>query len=188
MKTLKPREKVILAIGGIFLVGYIFAVYVASPILEKQKKLEDRIENKQALISKYYEILNREDHYKKKNEAIDKMAGRLQHMLLVSEKPALAAANLQKKIEEKAQTTRVDVLQVRPQQSVERGALLGIPVQVSLKSTLKELALFIRELENETQFLVIQNIRLQRIGNREPELLKSDLVVEGFVQRGATKQ
>ena len=61
--------------------------------------------------------------------------------------------------------------------------LLTVPVEVTVRSTLRNLAQFIRHIENHQKFLVIENLRTRRINKRDPEILESRLLVSGFVQQ-----
>ena len=96
--------------------------------------------------------------------------------------PTLAAASLQKTLETKAKRTRVNIVQVKPQKTRPQEDLLGIPVKITVKSALKELTRFIREVENDTTFMVVETLTVRRINSRDPELLESDLLILGFIQ------
>lgn len=187
MKNLKPREKIILGIGGVFLLGYLFTVNIGKPLYKKQLRLESQIESKIFLLAKYYEVLNRKDYYKEKKEANRRLSVQLNQWFLSPKQPTLAAASLQKSLEKKAKQTRVNFVQVKPQKTRPVEGLLGIPVRITVKSALKELTRFIREVENDSTFLVVDTLTVRRINNNDPEILETDLLVLGFVKQLETE-
>ena len=187
MKNLKPREKIILGIGGVFLLGYLFTVNIGKPLYKKQLRLESQIESKIFLLAKYYEVLNRKDYYKEKKEANRRLSVQLNQWFLSPKQPTLAAASLQKSLEKKAKQTRVNFVQVKPQKTRPVEGLLGIPVRITVKSALKELTRFIREVENDSKFLVVDTLAVRRINNNDPEILETDLLVLGFVKQLETE-
>jgi len=183
MKNLKPREKIILGIGGVFLLGYLFAVNIGNPLYKKQLQLENQIESKIFLLTKYYEVVNRKEYYQEKKEANRQLSAQLAQWFLSPKQPSLAAASLQKSVEKKARQTRVNIVQVKPQKTRPVEGLLGVPVRITVKSALKELTRFIREVENDTTFLVVDTLAVRRINNKDPELLETDLLILGFIQQ-----
>jgi len=72
---------------------------------------------------------------------------------------------------------------VKPQKTRPVEGLLGVPVRITVKSALKELTRFIREVENDTTFLVVDTLAVRRINNKDPELLETDLLILGFIQQ-----
>ncbi len=187
IKNLKPREKIILGIGGVFLLGYLFAVNIGNPLYKKQLRLESQIEDKIFLLTKYYEVVNRKDYYRAKQETNRKLSAQLAQWFLSPRQPSLAAASLQKNLEKKARKTRVNIVQVKPQKTRQMEGLLGIPVRISVKSALRELTYFIQEVENDKTFLVIDTLTVRRVNNKDPELLETDLLIMGFMMQQDTK-
>lgn len=179
----KLREKIILTLAGCLVLTYVFIEYVGQPLYLKQKRQEQDIESKILFITKYHEILNQTDYYQKKEQTNQELAMKLSRLLLSPPQPALAAAELQKSLEDKARKTRVNLVQVKTEKTKYLEGLLTVPVRITVKSSLEKLSRFIRLIENDDTFLVIEELAIRRINKREPEQLESRLLVNGFIQK-----
>ena len=179
----KLREKIILTLAGCLVLTYVFIEYVGQPLYLKQKRQEQDIESKILFITKYHEILNQTDYYQKKEQTNQELAMKLSRLFLSPPQPALAAAELQKSLEDKARKTRVNLVQVKTEKTKYLEGLLTVPVRITVKSSLEKLSRFIRLIENDDTFLVIEELAIRRINKREPEQLESRLLVNGFIQK-----
>jgi Type II secretion system (T2SS), protein M subtype b len=194
------REKIILAMAGCLILAFVFFEYVGEPLYLKQKRQEQKIENKILFISKYHEILNQKSYYREKVKANQRLSAELRKLFLSASpplaksgllaklfppplQPALAAAGLQKSLEDKARKTRVNLVQVKTEKTKYMEGLLTIPVRITVKSSLEKLSRFIRMIESDNKFLVIEELVIRRINKREPEQLESRLLVNGFIQQ-----
>ena len=177
------REKVILALAGVVALVYGLVEYVGEPLYLKQKRQEQKIESKILFITKYHEILNQTVYYEKKEQANQALAVQLSKLFLSSSQPALAAADLQKSLEDKARKTRVNLVQVKTEKTKYMEGLLTVPVRITVKSSLKKLSDFIRLIENDDKFLVVEELVIRRVNKKEPEQLESRLLVNGFIQQ-----
>jgi Type II secretion system (T2SS), protein M subtype b len=194
------RKKIILGLTGCLAMIYVFVEYVGEPLYREQKRQEQKIENKILFISKYHEILNQKSYYQEKEKANQRLSAELHKLFLSAShplaksgllaklfppplQPALAAAGLQKSLEDKARKTRVNLVQVKTEKTKYMEGLLTIPVRITVKSSLEKLSRFIRMIESDNKFLVIEELVIRRINKREPEQLESRLLVNGFIQQ-----
>ena len=177
------REKVILTLAGSLALTYIFVEFVGEPLYRKQKSQEQTIESKIIFINKYQEILNQTDYYREKEQANQKLSGQLKKLFLSPSQPALAAAGLQKSLEDKARQALVNLIQVKTEKTKYTEDLMTVPVRITVKSSLEKLSHLIRLIESDDKFLVIEELSVQRINNKEPEQLESRLLVNGFIQK-----
>jgi hypothetical protein len=177
------REKVILALAGSLALAYIFVEFVGEPLYLKQKSQEQNIESKILFISKYHEILNQTVYYREKKQANQSLSVQLEKLFLSPSQPALAAAGLQKSLEDKARDTQVDLIQVKTEKTKYLEDLLTVPVRITVKSSLEKLSRFIRLIESDDKFLVIEELAIRRLNKKEPEQLESRLLVNGFIQK-----
>ena len=175
------REKLILILCGALI--FAFVEFVGKPIYLKQKAQKQMIENKIFFITKYYENLNQKDYYREKKKTSQKLSAQLNKMFLSPHQPALAAADLQKLLEGKAQKTRINLIQVKTEKAKYMEGLLTIPVKVTVKSTLAGLSKFVHSIENDEKFLVVEELTIRRINKKDPEQLESRLLVNGFIQQ-----
>ena len=177
------REKFILTLCGVLVLTFAFVEYVGKPLYLKQKTQEQMIENKIFFITKYYENLNQKAYYREKERASRKLSARLNKMFLTPHQPALAAAGLQKSLEDKARKTRIHLVQVKTEKAKYMEDLLTVPVKITVKSTLEGLSKFVRLIEKDEKFLVVEELTIRRINKKDPEQLESRLLVNGFIQQ-----
>jgi hypothetical protein len=182
-----PRDKKFLTVGGVFLGVYLLAVWVVEPIYAKQKKVEQTIQNKIQFIQKYHEILNHDSYYKSKQIANDRTRIILGKKFLDETQPGLAAAGLQKIIKGYALQSRVKIEQVRVEKAKEINSMAAVPINITLRSSLRNLSQFVFRMENAEKFLVVEEIVTHRINKSNPEELKTRLLVSGFIQDIAPK-
>ncbi|MDH5762594.1 MAG: type II secretion system protein GspM [Nitrospinota bacterium] len=178
-----PRERIILTLAGILVLAYVFTEYVAEPLFREQKRQEQNIENKINFITKYHEILNQKSYYREKEKANRQLSIEIDKLFLSPMQPALAAAGLQKSLEDKARKAQVQLVQVKTEKTKYTENLLTVPVQITIKSSLEDLSRFIRSIESDEKFLVIEDLTIRRINKKDPERLESQLLVSGFIQQ-----
>lgn len=195
------REEIILTLAGAMVLIFGFVKYVGEPLYQEQKRQEQKIESKILFITKYHEILNQKSYYREKERANQRLSVELAKLFLSPQQPtlsvpgllaklfpspqqpALAAAGLQKSLEDKARKTRVHLVRVKTEKAKYIENLLTVPVQVTVKSSLEGLSRFIRSIESDEKFLVVEKLMIRRINKKEPEQLESRLQVNGFIQQ-----
>lgn len=183
IKNLAPREKIIMWVGVFVITAYIFMVFIGKPLYQKLKNTDQTIQSRVLFINKYKAILSQKDYYQQKVAAVRRLKKELKQRFLDSPKPALAVAGLQKIIENGIAKNSVDIIRFKIEKTRFTEGLLTVPVEVTVRSTLRNLGQFIRHIENHQKFLVIENLRIRRINKRDPEILESRLLVSGFVQQ-----
>ena len=177
------REKVILTLAGGLALTYVFVEFIGEPLYQKQKSQKLKIESKTLFVSKYNEILNQTDYYREKEQSNKALTTQIENLFLSPSQPALAAAGLQKSLEDKARKTHVRLVQVKTEKTKYMEDLLTVPVQITVKSSLEKLSRFIQLIENDGKFLVIEELAIRRINKKEPEQLEARLLVNGFIQK-----
>ena len=177
------RGKFIWTLCGGLILTFAFVEYVGKPLYLKQKTQEQMIENKIFFITKYYENLNQKAYYLEKERANQRLSVELTKLFLSPQQPALAAAGLQKSLEDKARKTRIHLVQVKTEKGKYMEDLLTVPVKITVKSTLERLSQFVRLIENDEKFLVVEELVIRRINKKDPEQLESRLLVNGFIQQ-----
>lgn len=183
IKNLAPREKIIMWVSVFVITAYIFMVFIGKPLYQKLKNTDQTIQSRVLFINKYKAILSQKDYYQQKVVAVRRLKKELKQRFLDSPKPALAVAGLQKIIENGIAKNSVDIIRFKIEKTRFTEGLLTVPVEVTVRSTLRNLGQFIRHIENHQKFLVIENLRIRRINKRDPEILESRLLVSGFVQQ-----
>ena len=179
--NISRRDKKVLIAGIVFVVCYLLFFFVAEPIYKKQAKTDDKIKTKVQFIQKYYEVLNQKSYYQEKEKANQSTHVSLARKFFKEKQPGLAAASLQKLVESfSSGTVAIDRTKVNKPKYIE--GMLAVPIEISVRSSLKNLSLFLMRIENHEKFLIIEELRLRRINKTDPEDLQTRLMITGFIQ------
>ena len=176
------RDKKFLIGGGVFITCYFFFFLVAQPVYEKQIIINGKIQDKINFIEKYYEVLNQTSYYQAKQTANKNIKTTLQKNFLTEKEPGVAAAGLQKLLQGFSQEA-VTIEKTRIEKPKFIQGILAIPVEITVRSNLKNLALFLMRIENHQKFLIIEELRSRRTNKQEPESLQTRLLVTGFIKK-----
>ena len=183
MIQIAPRDKKVLIVGGVFIVLYLLFVLIAQPAFRENKLASQRIQDKILFIQKCYEILNQKSYYKAKSTENKSIHTTLSQRFLNQAKPALAAAEQQRLLEELANQTGVNIIRFRVDKPKYVEKLLTISTQVTVRSKLRNLTNFIHRLENNQKFMIIEEISMQRTNKADLEELQTQLTVSGFIKK-----
>ena len=175
------RDKVFLIGGGVFVACYLLFFLVAEPIYKKQISIDEKIKDKINFIEKYYEVLNQTSYYQAKEVANKNTKTTLQKRFFKDKEPGLAAAGLQKLLQGFSRGA-VTIEKTRVEKPKYVARILAVPVEITVRSSLKNLALFLMRIENHEKFLVIEELRSRRINKKEPEDLQTRLLITGFIK------
>ncbi len=179
--NISQRDKKFLIAGIVFVVCYLLFFFVAEPIYKKQAKTDDKIKTKVQFIQKYYEVLNQKSYYQEKEKANQSTHVSLARRFFQEKQPGLAAASLQKLVESfSSGTVVIERTKVNKLKYIE--GILAVPIEISVRSSLKNLSLFLMRIENHEKFLIIEELRLRRINKTDPEDLQTRLMITGFIQ------
>ena len=179
--NISQRDKKVLIAGIVFVVCYLLFFFVAEPIYKKQAKTDDKIKIKVQFIQKYYEVLNQKSYYQEKEKANQSTHVSLARRFFQEKQPGLAAASLQKLVESfSSGTVVIERTKVNKLKYIE--GILAVPIEISVRSSLKNLSLFLMRIENHEKFLIIEELRLRRINKTDPEDLQTRLMITGFIQ------
>ena len=178
---ISERDKKVLIAGFAFVVCYLLFFFVAEPIYKKQVKADDKIKNKVQFIQKYYEVLNQKSYYQEKEKANQSTHVSLARRFFKEKQSGLAAASLQKLVESfSGGVVAIERTKVNKPKYIE--GILAVPIEISVRSNLKNLSLFLMRIENHEKFLIIEELRLRRINKTDPEDLQTRLMITGFIQ------
>ncbi len=180
---LNEKDKKALIVGGICLALYISIKFIAFPIYSSGEEKRQQIENKVFFIKKYYEILNQKAFYEQKRKANESIKNALAKRFLNKEKPALAAASLQKILEGYSKQSSVVIESARIEKPKYISGLLSVPVEISVRSDLKNLIRFLYLIENHEKFMIVEELTIRRSNKSDPEELISKLLVLGFIKK-----
>jgi len=182
MVQITHRDKRVLMVGGTFIVFWLFFALVAQPVYRENKIVQQEIQEKILFIQKCYEILNQKSYYKAKNEENKLIRTTLNQRFFEQSKPALAAAEQQNLIQGLANQTGVNIIRFQVDKPKYVEGLLTISTKVTIRSKLRNLTNFIKGLENNSKFMVIEEMAVQRINEKDLEELQAHFTVSGFIK------
>ena len=184
IQNLTQRDKQFIITGGVVAAIIMLYTFVAKPVYLKQKGIEEKIQNRISFIEKYYAVLHQKPIYEQKSKTNQDIQSKLARYFFQEKKPALAAANLQKTLEGFARQFSISIERVRIGKPKYISNLLAIPVEISLRSNLRNLSNLIQRIENHEKFLIIEEMTAKIINVKSPsEELQTQLIVIGFTQK-----
>jgi hypothetical protein len=183
IEKLSGKDKKALIVGGICIVLYISIKFIGYPMYASGDETRQQIENKVFFIKKYYEILNQKAFYEQKRKANESIKNALAKRFLNKKKPALAAASLQKILEGYSKQSSVAIESARIEKPKYISGLLSVPVEISVRSDLKNLTRFLYLIENHEKFMIVEELTIRRTNKKDPEELQSKLLVLGFIKK-----
>ena len=175
------RDKTFLVVGAFFIACYLLFFSVVEPIYKKQIRIDKKIKDKINFIEKYYEVINQASYYQAKKAANKNTNTNLQKRFFSEKEPGLAAASLQRLLQGFSRGA-VTIEKTRVEKPKYMARILAVPVEITVRSSLKNLALFLMRIENHEKFLVIEELRSRRINKKEPEDLQTRLLITGFTK------
>jgi len=179
--NINQRDKNVLLAGFIFTACYLLFFFVVEPIYKKQIKANNIIKSKIQFIQKYYEVLNQKAYYQKKENELRITNTSLTRRFLKEKQTGLAAASLQKLIESFSSGT-VNIERTKVEKAKYMEGLLAVPIEISIRSNLKSLSMFLMRIENNEKFLIIEEFQSRRVNKTDPEDIQTRLVITGFIQ------
>ena len=183
---ISQRDKNVLLAGVAFTVCYLLLFFVIEPIYKKQAEKNDIIKNKIQFIQKYYEILNQKPHYQEKERVTSNANAILTNRFFKEKQSGLATASLQKLIKSFS-TEEITIERTKVEKSKYIEGILAVPIEMSIRSNIKNLSLFLMRIENNEKFLIIEELQSRRINKVDPEEIQTRLVITGFIQELETK-
>ncbi len=182
--NITDRDKRFLTIGGLAIAVYLLITLVVNPIYATQVRKDREIQQKIRFIERYYEVLNQKAYYEEKSKQNEKVQKSLSRRFLEGKKPGLAAAGLQKILEGFASKASIKIDRVRVEKHKFTESFMVIPIEITLRSSLKNLTQFIFLIEDYEKFLVIEELKSRRINKTDPEQLQATILISGFILNG----
>jgi hypothetical protein len=176
------ERKIILMFGMIVLLGGL--IYRFLPILGNFSSLQEEIRLKEKQIQKYRKMLEERNVLEKRLISLNRSLERVEGMLLEGETSALAAVDIQNTLNKMAKKSEIQIqsMRVLKPEKKEEDFYISIPVQVTLRSSIRQLKEIIYEIEAAQKILRIRDIRTRVLRGKDKELIQSTLTVQGFMK------
>ena len=146
------------------------------------------IQSKTLFIKKYKELLSQKEFYDTKYHETKRILSNIKRSFLDASKPSLAAAKLQRILDDQATKSSVKITRAKIEKSRLNERIMFIPVEITLRSSLKNLSRFVQLVENNPKFLIIEDFSTRRVDRNDPELLETRLLVHGFIKQTVNEE
>ena len=123
----------------------------------------------------------------RQRETVDARVEALSTRLLTVGTPAVAAAELQRIVKELAAQAGMEVRSERILPPVDRGELLGVPIEIAVSGEIRHLVDLLARLESAPKLLVLQELKVRVVNVSQPRELLSTLTLSGFISTGKAK-
>lgn len=183
--SLSRRERLVLGLGlltGALVLGWELGV---QPMLERRRALEELVPAREELLAGRQAMVGRRAALEAELAATEARIGGLGERFLPGATPAVAASELQKTIKDLAARAGTEVRSERILPPVERGALLEIPIEVTVSGEIRHLVDLLASLESTSRLLRVQELRIRVTNVNRPGSLLATVTLSGVILRGS---
>lgn len=182
MAVLSGRERRLLVLTGLLVVGVGAYLLVIEPMRERGERVQALIAARERLLTKQQGLLARGAAYAAERETLEAELGRLRQGLLPADKPAVAASTLQQQVKGMAEQSGVEIRSEKILPPVARGAYLEIPLELTMASPIRPLTRFLHRLEGTPALLTVSDLKLRVLSVGQPRELLTTLTLSGYIR------
>ncbi len=186
--NISKRDRRILTIGIGAVALFLVFTYVISPFIESEQDIRERTQQREMLLQKYEKIIGQEKEIEKKLTQIKRQQGQLNKKLLKGSTPSLAAAEMQKMLEQISKKHDLELKSVKVKDAEKEGDLLAVPLEIRLTTDLNRTRKFLSDLETNQKYLIIPQLKISVQNQRDPQEVIVTIVVTGFFMEGAAAE
>jgi type II secretory pathway component PulM len=181
MAALRPRERRLLVLAGILVIGVVGYVYVVEPLLEMHATTAELVVARRGLLARQERLVARTDAYGRELTALREEIDRHHARLLAGDKAPVAASELQKFVKTTAQEAGIDIRSERILATVDRGGYAEVPVEVTLSGPIRSLTAFLHRLEEAPVLLAVTDLKVRAPVTGAQRDLSATLQLSGFI-------
>ena len=186
--NISKRDRKILTIGIVAVALFLVYNYVISPFIESEQDIRERTEQREMLLQKYEKIISQRKEIEKKLTQIKRQQGQLNKKLLKGSTPSLAAAEMQKMLEQISKKHDLELKSVKVKDAEKEGDFLAIPLEIRLTTDLNSTKKFLSDLEKNQKYLIIPQLKISVKNQRDPQEVIVTIVVTGFFMEQAAAE
>jgi hypothetical protein len=181
--NLSKKDKRTIFIGSIAGIAILVYTYVIDPIYSDKNRISNEITKKIKLINKYNDLLKSEKFVTGEFKAAKSVNSKIESYFLTKESPSLAAAELQKILNEQAKAVNLSIESEKVIETYGYDIFMVVPVEIIIKSNLRNIMGFLYGVENGEKLIDIEKLSMKIIRNSTPleeELIESKIVTKGY--------
>lgn len=183
--NISKRDRKFLTIGIVAVALFLVFTYVISPFMESEQDIRDRTQQLEMLLQKYEKIIGQQTEIEKKLTQTKRQQGQLDKKLLKGSTPSLAAAEMQKMLEQISKKHDLELKSVKVKEAEKEGDFLAIPLEIRLTTDLNRTRKFLSDLEKNQKYLIIPQLKISVKNQRDPQEVIVTIVVTGFFMEEA---
>jgi flagellar biosynthesis/type III secretory pathway M-ring protein FliF/YscJ len=187
MKVSK-RDKKLLTAGAVAIAIFCVLKFGLFPLYDTLIERRKEIALKEQTREKYLKFLSEQADFQKRMTGRGKEEGLGQQSLLKGETTSLAAADIQKVVDEFAKESKVDMQSVKVLDSDTKDDFVVIPVQIAFSSDLTRFVKFVRGIETDRKLLTIPELKIRVKNEQKPQDVSVTLTVAGYMKKGENKK
>ncbi len=180
------RDKKFLIAGVIAVCLFVFLKFLVLPFYDKLGQQKKDIELQQQTLEKYKKFIQKQSEVQQELKKLSSQEKKIQTSLLKGETASLAAADIQKIIDNIAEKSQVRVKSVKVMDPNEKEGLETIPIQITFESDLEKWNSFINSIETNRKLLTIPELKIRVKNKRKPRAISVTLKIVGFKQKKET--
>jgi hypothetical protein len=182
--ALSKERKTILIIGAILLM--VAAFYRFQPQLTGIFTTQEDSELKEQKIFRLQRLIKKKTALEREFKALNASLKKAEKGLLSSKTTALAAVDIQNLLKKMAERQQAEIIRMRVLDPIEHTEIdyLGIPVQITVRSTIRQLKNTLYQIANNKSLLHVTNLRINAVRGKKDYQIQSTMTVEGFMTRG----
>jgi len=183
--NISKRDRKFLTIGIVAVAFFLVFTYVISPFMGSEQDIRDRTQQLEMLLQKYEKIISQQKEIEKKLTQTKRQQGQLDKKLLKGSTPSLAAAEMQKMLEQISKKHDLELKSVKVKEAEKEGDFLAIPLEIRLTTDLNRTRKFLSDLEKNQKYLIIPQLKISVKNQRDPQEVIVTIVVTGFFMEEA---
>jgi Tfp pilus assembly protein PilO len=182
LKINKERKIILIAGALVLFVGVLYRFF---PVFESMESLEQEIVLKQKKLQKYRRMVQERNELESKLISYNRIVERAESGLLEGETSALAAVDIQNILNEITGKSDLEVLTMRvlKPEGKEEDLYTTIPVQITLRCTVRQLKEVVYQIESASKLLRIGDFRVRVVRSKDEGQVQATLTVEGFTKK-----
>ncbi len=185
---LSNRDRKLIRFGGVALVIFCVLKFGLFPLYDTFVERRTEIEQKGKAREKYLKFLGEQADFQKRGKDRGKDEALVQQGLLRGETTSLAAADIQRIVDEFAKQSKVDMQSVKVVDSDTKDDFVVIPVQVVFSSDLTRLVKFLRGIETDRKLLTMPELKIRVKNEQKPQDVSVTVTVAGYMKKGENKK
>ena len=184
MKFRIDKEKKYILIAGAVLLLFALA-YRLFPFFQGIQGSGAEIAVKERQLAKYRQAVKERNDIETRLVSMNRFLERSEAGLLTGKTAALAAVDIQNILNEIASGSEVEIKRVRVLKSKkpDEGHYIGIPVQFTVNSTVRQLKEILYRIEASPKLLTVEKLRASVVRGKSSRQIRSDITVSGFMKK-----